>query len=70
MAGKKAKDWINLQTLKESIEGFTEKNDPEAINQVVKNTVYSVANMMRNKNKSIAEVRELFNKKLDDINKY
>ena len=70
LAGKKAKDWITLQTLREQIEGFTPKNDPVAIKQVVKNTVESVANMMRKKNGAISEVKNTFNKKLDDINKY
>lgn len=70
MAGKKAKDWINLQTLREQIEGFTPKNDPAAIKQVVKNTVESVANMMRNKTGAISEMKSTFIKKLNDINKY
>lgn len=68
MAGKKAKDWITLQTLREQIEGFTPKNDPEAIKQVVKNTVESVANMMRNKTQTASEISESFNRMLDKLN--
>ena len=67
MAGKKAKDWITLQSLSESVEGFKEENDPSAIKQVVKNTIESVVNMMRGKNRTISEIRNTFNRKLNDI---
>lgn len=70
MAGKKAKDWISLQSLRESLEGFKEENDPAAIKQIVKNTVESVANMMRNRNRTISEIKDTFRRKLNDLNKH
>ena len=71
---RKIKDWLSMQAqnkmqVREGVE--TGQNDPEAIKQIVKNTVDSVANMMRSQiatKSAIMEKYEEFNNILHKLN--
>ena len=78
IAGKDVKEWIARQNngqyvVKEGLEkGSADENSPLAIKQVVKNTIDSVANMMRQQistNNAIMEVKNKFYEIFNNIDK-
>ena len=70
---RKIKDWLSMQAknkmqVREGVE--TEQNDPMAIKQIVKNTINSVVNMMRNgisRKNAISEINGKFNNVLKKL---